>query len=75
MTQDATTTAKPVVYYKSLMYCKVGEAALVFPTDHPKRSNTQAVRTSNVVSYDQATGEFETRNTRYTPLPDATRPD
>lgn len=65
---------KPTVHYKQLVSCREGESALVIGvSDHPnhlpghKVSNTpdKPVWTSEVKSYDEATGRFETRNTIY----------
>ena len=68
---------KPVVHYEELLFCTVGGCALVKPVDHPGDlvSNQQYVRTSTVQAFDVDSGEFETRNTRYQPLPDAKRSD
>lgn len=61
--------SKPLVKYKSAGFeIKVGHAATVIPLDHPDEylvTNGQIAHTSRVVSYDKATGNFETRNTRY----------
>lgn len=67
---------KPVVRYKALAVCKVGDEALVFPLDHPgnRVSNAKVARTSRVVRYDRRSGEFETENTRYVPTEDARHP-
>lgn len=60
---------KPVVNYKDLYFCAVGASALVVPENHPSElvSNTGAVLTSTVQSFDADTGVFETLNTRYQP--------
>jgi hypothetical protein len=44
--------------------------------DHPSElvSNTELVMTSAVVSFDPATGEFETRNSCYVPSKGASWP-
>lgn len=59
--------SKLVVHYKypEESFIEVGYAAFVFPVDHPNCSNTTLVKTSMVLRYDQATGEFETTNTIY----------
>ena len=53
-----TPTALPII---------VGEGASVVVYDHPSVELNYApfVHTTRVVSYDEATGEFETRNTKY----------
>ena len=62
-------STKPVVHYIPNKYqqIKVGISAYVWPVDHPSDlvSNTKAIITSKVVSYDKDTGDFETLNTRY----------
>lgn len=62
---------KPLVHYKELFSCEVGARAFVVPVDHPSSqvSNTQCVLTTPVVAFDALTGEFETQNTRYSPMP------
>lgn len=65
---------KPIVHYKrssdNYHYIKVGQSALVVPVDHPSPnvSNEDIVHTSTVISYDEQTGEFETKNTIYKPI-------
>lgn len=62
---------KPIVHYRPNVadYIRVGEVALVCPTDHWSYlvSNTALVHTSKVLHYDNATGVFETLNTVYKP--------
>ncbi len=65
---------KPIVKYRVLHSCAVGDTALVHTINHPGTSNSQRSRTSMVVSYDPKTGCFETSNTRYIPGPFATWP-
>lgn len=59
--------SKLVVHYKypEESYIEVGQAAFIFPVDHPHCSNKSLVKTSMVLRYDRATGEFETTNTIY----------
>ena len=68
---------KPVVHYEELLFCTVGGCAFVKPVDHPGEhiSNEKFVRTSTVQAFDVDSGEFETRNTCYRPLPEAKRSD
>lgn len=68
---------KPVVNYKELIFCYVGGHALVQPENHPSVlvSNKKPALTSVVVAFDEKSGEFETRNTLYRPLPNAKRTD
>ncbi len=59
---------KKVVNYSTLVFCEEGCQALVFPVDHPDHervTNEEPARTSAVIRYDAATGEFETLNTLY----------
>ncbi len=59
---------KKVVTYSQLVYCEKGGQALVIPTNHPdcrNVANERPARTSEVLRYDEATGEFETLNTIY----------
>lgn len=67
---------KPVVRYDrspSMYWIQVGNSAYVTPLDHPNHleghhvTNGMQIRTSTVISYDKATGEFETLNTKYVP--------
>lgn len=59
---------KPVVHYKDGTYIVEGQRAEVVPVDHPDfRLNGTVCWTSRVVKYDQATGNFETKNTIYRP--------
>lgn len=62
---------KKIVHYKkdSDVHIYVGASAVVFPIDHPGPlvSNTKYIQTSTVISYNRATGEFETLNTIYKP--------
>jgi hypothetical protein len=69
-------SSKPVVRYETLVTCEVGHCAYVYPVDHPSElvSNTELVMTSAVVSFDPATGEFETRNSCYVPSKGASWP-
>ncbi len=71
-TTDALqTAAKPVVHYRALSgSVRVGQPALVYPVDHPGDlvSNSQFARTSTVLHYRRASGEFETLNTVYRPV-------
>lgn len=64
-------TNKKVVRYNSVeLFVGVGCPMFLTPVDHPdseRVSNTGPVRTSNVVSYDEATETYETLNTVYVP--------
>lgn len=67
----ANSNSKPTVMYRPMpdATVRVGHTALIFPVDHWNAalvSNSVVARTSKVVSYDKATGDFETLNTRYT---------
>ena len=59
--------SKLVVHYKypEESFIEVGQAAFVFPVDHPNCSNTTLAKTTKVLRYDKDTGEFETTNTIY----------
>lgn len=63
---------KPIVHYvtDNNPFIAVGKRVLVTPVDHPSPlvSNTKLVLTSEVLSYNQLNGEFETQNTYYKPL-------
>lgn len=68
----AKDTGKPVVTYKVTPHTQivVGERAFVIPTNHPDEVNVENGRhafTTEVVSYNTDTGEFETKNSRYVP--------
>ena len=65
---------KPVVIYKELGSIREGERALIIPVDHPGNANdgtwsevvnNEPAWTSTVQTYDELTGNFETRNTQY----------
>ena len=59
---------KAVVQYTPTMIpVEVGQSASVVTYDHPSAECNAApfVRTTRVVSYDEGTGEFETRNSKY----------
>jgi len=62
---------KPTVRYhkNSLVFMGLNNSAYLLPIDHPSErvSNTCAVQTSNVISFDEATGRLETQNTVYIP--------
>lgn len=60
--------SKPEVEYdpSRYTYIKEGLSAEVFALNHP-RLGAQPVITSTVLKYDEATGTFETENTRYVP--------
>ena len=64
-------TQKPVVEYTAseLNFIKVGFGAHVVALNHPGNENYNggegAVYTSTVISYDEDSGTFETRNTIY----------
>lgn len=65
--------SKPVVHYHDCMPVSLGQAARVFPMDHPHASNTAWIRTTKVrtIVTETARGPvFETRNTRYQPATD-----
>lgn len=61
------TSLKQVVLYTDLLDCVVGCSATVIPLDHPSYRviNGRLCYTSEVLSYDPVTGDFETRNTLY----------
>lgn len=70
-TDGVASSQKPVVRYRAISgSIRVGSPALVFPVDHPGDlvSNRQLARTSPVLNYRRATGEFETLNTVYRPV-------
>lgn len=64
---------KPVVEYATTehSFIKLGCRAYVLAIAHPGNSNmssgTKEVFTSEVIKYDEETGEFETLNTFYKP--------
>lgn len=59
--------AKPIVNYHSIGKIVKGQRAAVSTVDHPAGylNESGIVWTSAVLSYDEATGDFETRNTFY----------
>ena len=62
---------KPIVHYSSLIGgVEINYSATVVVVDHPAKylNDEPFIYTSYVVSYDEETGEFETRNTKYVPL-------
>lgn len=64
---------KKIVYYhpnKHTDKIVVGGSAYIIPVNHPGPfvSNKDIAVTSEVMSYDEVTGEFETRNTIYKPI-------
>jgi hypothetical protein len=63
---------KKVVHYRRDFnyYINVGQGASVYPVDHPSAfvSNMRICHTSTVLWYDETTGEFETKYTKYVPL-------
>lgn len=69
---------KQIVNYKpsDTDFIQVGCRATIIPTNHPSLlvSNTRIAVTTEVISYNKETGEFETLNTIYKPLPDDTTP-
>ena len=66
---------KPTVHYKPVGKISVGNGAFVIPLDHPGNindghpwdsiKNGSTAYTSPVISHDEQTGRFETRNTIY----------
>lgn len=59
---------KPTVRYRTVLSeIVIGGRVLVVTIDHPSSlvSNGHPVFTTPVVSYDPATGAFETKNTKY----------
>lgn len=62
---------KPTVEYFDAIHIEVGSSAFVLcdfhPHDHLQRleGDDQVLRTSKVVSHDEETGSFETKNTLY----------
>lgn len=67
-----TELQKPIVLYRTLLACKIGDSAYLDPVNHPDPcglvSNKKFVRTSVVKKYNKQTGEIETLNTIYKPL-------
>lgn len=62
------TDLKPVVYYTEKEFIEVGFRAAVKVVEHPNPAlSNDWTHTSGVLTYDQATGIFETRNTIYKP--------
>lgn len=64
---DLNPSSKRVVHYSKLGFCEVGSPAIVFPLDHPTCSNTNFVKTREVLAFDKNTGVFETEKTIYKP--------
>ena len=62
---------KLMVFYKITpeTFIEVGKSAFVFPLNHTSSdvTNTKLVCTSEVISYEEETGCFETLNTCYKP--------
>lgn len=67
---------KPIVHYRGeavRVPCYDADSARLYPVDHRNHvpgqsvSNTKAVYTSGIVSWDEATGRIETQNTVYMP--------
>lgn len=58
---------KPVVRYHDVGDpIVVGGIASIFPVDHPREYlNGELALTSTVLSVDDVTGDFETKNTKY----------
>jgi len=61
---------KPIVHYYPGHddRIRVGSSAFICPIDHPDTgnvSNQSVVRTSNVISHNKETGDFETENSIY----------
>jgi hypothetical protein len=60
---------KPIVHYSVLWggVVRVGRKATVLAHDHPNTNIPpfSVVDTSTIVSFDEATGNFETQNTKY----------
>lgn len=62
---------KPVVHYTSRWNnLEIGKSVTITTVDHPAGylNDYPVVYTSAVVKFDEATGEFETRNTLYKPF-------
>lgn len=65
-------TDKPIVKYRK-WHCNqiaVGHSAFVIPVNHPEAGergiiNEYPIHTSTVLSHDEDTGSFETKNTIY----------
>jgi hypothetical protein len=70
----SSSNQKPVVKYRTLVSCQVGKLAEVHTVNHPSSNNAGPQQTSTVITYDEATGVFETQNTRYVPGPFAKWP-
>ena len=67
---SAELDGKPVVLYKAVPTCDivVGYPAMILPVNHyatNRVTNRNVAITTVVLSYDKATGDFETANTRY----------
>ena len=57
---------KPIVHYFGGCDIRVGKNAIITTVDHPLLSNSGGLsRTTEVLSYDKVTGDFETKNTIY----------
>lgn len=59
---------KPIVQYTGEgCFIKVGTSAFVITLDHPHTKNyiDRVVQTSEVISHNKVTGDFETLNTKY----------
>lgn len=57
---------KKIVHYKGdVGILGVGYCAFLYPVDHPNVSNKKVVKTTPVMSFDEKTGEIETKNTIY----------
>ena len=62
--------SKPIVKYDAQKFnvIEVGSSAVVCTIDHPYAGRSDPdgmVRTSTVISHDEETGRFETKNTIY----------
>lgn len=60
---------KPTVRYNATagFFIEVGMPAFISTIDHPNTSNyaDRSVKTSRVISHNEVTGDFETKNTKY----------
>ena len=63
---------KDIAYYDKSKYYKVevGAYAIIYPLGHKNVANGSVAKTSRVVSYDEVSGVFETKNTMYVPKED-----
>lgn len=63
---------KDIAYYDKSKYhtITVGGIAIIYPLGHKNVTDGTLAQTSRVVSYDEVSGVFETKNTVYIPKQD-----